>query len=161
MGREPRRGASPVHREAVGVHEHHAHQGRGIFDAVSSLIGHGLLTRFPTLRILPVENGSGWVRPFVEAIGQSYAHNRCSTTRTRSMVLKRNIWIHPFHEEDPKGLIDIIGVDRVVFGSDYPHIEGMSEPLSYVDELAGLSHADMAKVMGGNLAEAMKLPFAA
>jgi predicted TIM-barrel fold metal-dependent hydrolase len=52
-------------------------------------------------------------------------------------------------------------VDRVVFGSDYPHIEGMSEPLSYVDELVGLSHADMAKVMGGNLAEAMKLPFAA
>jgi predicted TIM-barrel fold metal-dependent hydrolase len=136
-------------------------QGRGIFDAVSSLIGHGLLNRFPTLRILPVENGSGWVRPFVEAIGQSYAHEPMLYDEDPLMVFKRNIWIHPFHEEDPKGLIDIIGVDRVVFGSDYPHIEGMSEPLSYVDELAGLSHADMAKVMGGNLAEAMKLPFAA
>ena len=45
-------------------------QGRGIFDTVASLIGHGLLSRFPTLRILPVENGSGWVRPFIEAIGQ-------------------------------------------------------------------------------------------
>jgi predicted TIM-barrel fold metal-dependent hydrolase len=77
------------------------------------------------------------------------------------MVLKRNIWVHPFHEDDPRGLIDLIGVDRVVFGSDYPHIEGMSEPLSYVDELAGLAHDDVAKVMGGNLAEAMKLPFAA
>ena len=54
------------------------------------------------------------------------------------MVLKRNIWVHPFHEEDPTGLIDLIGVDQVVFGSDYPHIEGMSEPLTYVDELAGL-----------------------
>jgi len=48
-----------------------------------------------------------------------------------------------------------------VFGSDFPHIEGMSQPLSYVDELEGLSHDEMAKVMGGNLAEAMKLPFAA
>jgi predicted TIM-barrel fold metal-dependent hydrolase len=54
-----------------------------------------------------------------------------------------------------------VGVDRVVFGSDYPHIEGMSEPLSYVDELAGLTHDEMAKIMGGNLAEVMKLPFAA
>ena len=54
-----------------------------------------------------------------------------------------------------------MGVDRVVFGSDYPHIEGMSEPLSYVDELEGLSHEDIAKVMGGNLAEVMKMPFAA
>jgi predicted TIM-barrel fold metal-dependent hydrolase len=136
-------------------------QGRGIFDTVSSLIGHGLLTRFPTLRILPVENGSAWVRPFVEAIGNSYAHEPALYDEDPLMVLKRNIWIHPFHEEDPKGLIDIVGVDRVVFGSDYPHIEGMSEPLSYVDDLAGLSHGDMAKVMGGNLAEAMKLPFAA
>ena len=136
-------------------------QGRGIFDTVASLIGHGLLTRFPTLRMLPVENGSAWVRPFIEAIGQSYAHEPALYDEDPLMVLKRNIWIHPFHEEDPRGLIDLVGVDRVVFGSDYPHIEGMSEPLSYVDELEGLSHAEVALVMGGNLAEAMKVPFAA
>ena len=77
------------------------------------------------------------------------------------MVLKRNIWVHPFHEDDPRGLIDLVGVDRVVFGSDYPHAEGMSDPLSYVDELSFLSHGDMTKVMGANLAEALRLPFAA
>jgi hypothetical protein len=37
----------------------------------------------------------------------------------------------------------------------------MSQPLSYVNELEGLSHDEMAMVMGGNLAEAMKIPFAA
>ena len=31
----------------------------------------------------------------------------------------------------------------------------------HVDELEGLSHDEMARVMGGNLAEAMKVPFAA
>ena len=56
------------------------------------------------------------------------------------MVFKRNVWIHPFHEEDPRGLIKLMGADRVVFGSDYPHAEGMSDPLSYVDELEGLPH---------------------
>jgi predicted TIM-barrel fold metal-dependent hydrolase len=136
-------------------------QSRGIFDTVASLIGHGLLSRFPSLRMLPVENGSAWVRPIIEALGHSYAHNPHLYEEDPIMVLKRNIWVHPFHEENPRGLIEMVGVDRVVFGSDYPHIEGMSQPLSYVEELEGLSHDDIAKVMGGNLAEAMKVPVAA
>ena len=136
-------------------------QGRGIFDTVASLLGHGLLSRFPSLRILPVENGSAWVRPLVGALEQSYAKNPSMWPEEPLMVFKRNVWIHPFHEEDPRGLIELLGADRIVFGSDYPHIEGMSDPLSYVDELQGLSHEDIARVMGGNLAEVMKLPFAA
>jgi predicted TIM-barrel fold metal-dependent hydrolase len=136
-------------------------QGRGIFDAIASLIGHGLLSRFPSLRILPVENGSRWVRPLVEALGVSYAHDASLYPEDPLMVFTRNVWIHPFHEEDPRGLIELVGADRVVFGSDYPHAEGMSEPLSYVDELEGLPREQIAQVMGGNLAEVMKLPFAA
>jgi predicted TIM-barrel fold metal-dependent hydrolase len=136
-------------------------QGRGIFDTVASLLGHGLLSRFPSLRILPVENGSAWVRPLVGALEQSYAKNPSMWPEEPLMVFKRNVWIHPFHEEDPRGLIELLGADRIVFGSDYPHIEGMSDPLSYVDELKGLPHEDIARVMGGNLAEVMKLPFAA
>ena len=136
-------------------------QGRGIFDTVASLLGHGLLSRFPSLRILPVENGSAWVRPLVGALEQSYAKNPSMWPEEPLMVFKRNVWIHPFHEEDPRGLIELLGADRIVFGSDYPHIEGMSDPLSYVDELTGLPHEDIARVMGGNLAEVMRLPFAA
>jgi predicted TIM-barrel fold metal-dependent hydrolase len=136
-------------------------QGRGIFDTLASLVGHGLLSRFPSLRILPVENGSGWVRPLVQALGNSYDRNAHLYAEDPLMVLKRNVWIHPFHEENPRELIDLMGADRVVFGSDFPHAEGMSEPLSYVDELEGLPKEDIARVMGGNLAEAMKVPVAA
>jgi predicted TIM-barrel fold metal-dependent hydrolase len=136
-------------------------QGRGIFDTVASLLGHGLLSRFPSLRILPVENGSAWVRPLVGALEESYAKNPSMWPEDPLMVFKRNVWIHPFHEEDPRGLIELLGAERIVFGSDYPHIEGMSDPLSYVDELEGLPHEDIARVMGGNLAEVMKAPFAA
>ena len=136
-------------------------QSRGIFDTVASMIGHGLLSRFPTLRMMPVENGSGWVRPLLETLGTSYAHNPKLYAEDPVMVLKRNVWIHPFHEEDPRGLIKLVGVDRVVFGSDYPHPEGMSEPLAYVDELDGLPKEDIARVMGGNLAEVVNVPAAA
>jgi predicted TIM-barrel fold metal-dependent hydrolase len=59
--------------------------------------------------------------------------------------------VHPFHEEDPKELIALLGSDRVLFGSDYPHPEGMSDPITFVDELQGLPEEDIKKVMGGNL----------
>jgi hypothetical protein len=108
-----------------------------------------------------VENGSGWVRPLVEALGHSYAKQPNLYPEDPIEVLKRNIWIHPFHEEDPRGLIKLVGADRVVFGSDYPHPEGMSNPIAYVDELGGLAKDDIVRIMGGNLAEVMKVPLAA
>jgi predicted TIM-barrel fold metal-dependent hydrolase len=128
-------------------------QSRGIFDMAASLIAHGVCTRFPSLRFAPVENGSSWVRPLVEALGSVHAKNPRIFEEDPVAVFKRNIFVHPFHEEDPKGLIELLGADQVLFGSDYPHPEGMSDPLSYVDELEGLPQDDIAKVMGGNLAE--------
>ena len=52
---------------------------------------------------------------------------------------------------------ELIGVDHVLFGSDYPHPEGLAEPASYVDELAGLPEESIRKIMGGNLARLMNV----
>jgi predicted TIM-barrel fold metal-dependent hydrolase len=70
-------------------------------------------------------------------------------------VFKRNVFVHPFHEDDVAGLADLIGVDNVLFGSDYPHPEGLADPISYVDEIAHMGADKVAKVMGGNLARLM------
>ena len=72
-------------------------------------------------------------------------------------AFRRCIYVHPFHEEDPLGLVKLIGADNVLFGSDYPHPEGMYDPVSFVDQLEGLSDDDKAKVMGGNLTRIMKV----
>jgi predicted TIM-barrel fold metal-dependent hydrolase len=130
---------------------------REIEDTIASVIGHGLCTRFPTLKILPVENGSGWVRPMIEHMEQAYSYEPQIFDEDPVVALKRNVWIHPFHEDDTKGLTELIGVDHVVFGSDYPHPEGLKDPLSFVDELEGMSHDDIAKIMGGNMADLMKV----
>jgi len=133
------------------------HEKRGIFDAMASAVCHGLLTRFPSLRLLPVENGSGWVRPLLHALEQEYDQFPHLYDEDPVAVFKRNIWVHPFHEEDPVGLVKILGADRVLFGSDYPHPEGLADPVRYADQLAGLSHEDIARIMGGNLAEVLRL----
>jgi predicted TIM-barrel fold metal-dependent hydrolase len=45
----------------------------------------------------------------------------------------------------------------VLFGSDYPHPEGLAEPASYIDELKGLPDESIRKIMGGNLARLMNV----
>jgi predicted TIM-barrel fold metal-dependent hydrolase len=130
-------------------------QHREITDTVASAIGHGLCTRFPGLKIVPVENGSGWVRPLIQNMEKAYAFEPHVFDEDPVAVLKRNIYVHPFHEEDTQGLIDLIGADNVVFGSDFPHPEGLADPISYVDELEGLPQDQVAKVMGGNLGRLM------
>jgi predicted TIM-barrel fold metal-dependent hydrolase len=68
-------------------------------------------------------------------------------------AFRRNLWVHPFHEEDPRGLVELLGADRVIFGSDYPHPEGMSDPLAYVEEISDLPPGDIERIMGGNMYE--------
>ena len=43
-----------------------------------------------------------------------------------------------------------MGADRVIFGSDWPHIEGMPRPLDYVTELAPFDDAARAKILRDN-----------
>jgi predicted TIM-barrel fold metal-dependent hydrolase len=132
-----------------------------ISDVVASAVGHGLTTRFPNLRIMPVENGSAWVRPLVDKFQRVYERSPDAFDEDPMVAFKRCIYVHPFHEEDPVGLVDLIGADNVVFGSDYPHPEGMFDPVTFVDQLDGLPQSDQAKVMGANLARIMKVPVAA
>ena len=128
---------------------------RGIMDAMASAICHGLFTRFPSLRILPIENGSRWVGPLLEALAHTQEMQPTLFPEDPVAVFKRNIWVHPFHEDDPMDVVRLIGADRVLFGSDYPHPEGLAEPTSYVEQLAELPHDDIARIMGGNLADVM------
>jgi predicted TIM-barrel fold metal-dependent hydrolase len=130
---------------------------RGISDVVASIIGHGLASRFPEIRFMPVENGSAWVRPLVERMAKVYERSPDVFDEDPLVALKRSIVIHPFHEEDPLGLVELVGVDNVVFGSDYPHPEGLFDPVTWVDELEGLRLEDQAKIMGGNLGRLMRV----
>ena len=125
---------------------------RAIMDTVASAIGHGMLSRFPGVRLAVVENGSGWVRPLFSSMEHAYKLNPHVFEEDPIEVFKRCIYVHPFHEDDPRGLADLIGVDNVIFGSDYPHPEGLADPISFVDQLDGFSDEEKAKVMGGNLA---------
>jgi predicted TIM-barrel fold metal-dependent hydrolase len=134
---------------------------RPIEDAVTSLCCHGVLHRFPRLKIALVENGSAWVRPILRSLADVYNKMPQELPEDPVDAFRRNLWIHPFHEEDPRGLVELLGADRVIFGSDYPHPEGMSDPLSYVDEIADLPSDDIERIMSTNMHELLGLTAAA
>jgi predicted TIM-barrel fold metal-dependent hydrolase len=130
---------------------------RAIEDAVTSLVCHGVLTRFPTLKIALVENGSEWVPSLLRKFEAVYSKMPQEFPEHPVTAFKRNLYVHPFHEENPVGLVKLLGADHVIFGSDYPHPEGMSDPISFVDELEGLPDDDVRRVMGANMVELLGL----
>jgi predicted TIM-barrel fold metal-dependent hydrolase len=133
-------------------------QKSAIIDGIASIIGHGLASRFPRLRFAPVEWGIEWVRPFVHRIAGIYERSPEIFDEDPIAVFKRNIFVHAFHEPDPAGLVELLGVDNVMFGSDFPHREGLADPLAYSEVVERtMSPEDAAKVMGGNLARIMRV----
>ena len=67
------------------------------------------------------------------------------------MLFRSRIHVSPFFEDGIDDLVNLVGVDRVLYGSDWPHPEGLAEPTFYVNALSHLSVDDQAKIMGGNL----------
>jgi predicted TIM-barrel fold metal-dependent hydrolase len=130
---------------------------RPVEDAVSAMICHGALSRFPALKLAVVEQGSSWVEPLLKNFKDVYKKMPQDFPENPIDVFTRQVHISPFWEEDLGALADLIGVDRVLFGSDYPHPEGLAEPASYIDELHGLPDASIRKIMGGNLARLMNV----
>jgi predicted TIM-barrel fold metal-dependent hydrolase len=125
---------------------------RAITDAFTALILHGALSRFPDVKLLSVENGSGFVRPLLHNLAEVYRMMPQECPEDPVAVFKRQVYVHPFHEEDISGMVDLLGDDHVLFGSDFPHPEGLADPVSYVDDLEGLPDESVRKIMGGNLA---------
>jgi len=74
-------------------------------------------------------------------------------TEDPAEAFKRNVWINPFWEDDVGEIVDLMGDDRVIFGSDWPHIEGLPEPTDWVSELQKLPLESVPKIMGGNVSE--------
>ncbi len=130
---------------------------RDIQDAVASLICHGTVSRFPRLRIALIENGAGWVPHLLHRLDHTWAQMPQVFSEKPSDTFKKNFWMHPFHEEDPRDLIKLLGADHVIFGSDFPHIEGLADPVSWAEEVSGLDDATLRRVMGGNMMDLLGL----
>ncbi|MDT3440671.1 MULTISPECIES: amidohydrolase family protein [unclassified Pseudofrankia] len=131
---------------------------RAIHDTMASLIVGSVFTRHPNLKVASIENGSDWVHPLLKGLRK--LANRAPSLFAEDPLdtIRRHIWVTPYYEEDLRKLADTIGVERVLFGSDWPHGEGLAEPASFTDELTAFSPDEVHRIMRANCAELVGLP---
>jgi predicted TIM-barrel fold metal-dependent hydrolase len=125
--------------------------GRAISDSVAALICHGVFDRHPKLKVVSVENGATWVRPLLHRLGQAYGKMPTAFKRDPRDVFQEHIYVAPFYEDDLAELRKDIPVERMVFGSDFPHAEGLSNPLEYLEEFRDFSDSEVEKVFSSNM----------
>lgn len=131
---------------------------REISDMIGSLICHGTLTRFPRLRIASVENGSSWIHPLFHDLADLTKKMPQNFPEDPLDVFRRNIWVSPFWEGSVADVVDTVGWDRVMFGSDYPHPEGLPEPKAYWKYAEGMDNRRSWDFLGDNARRFLGLP---
>jgi len=69
-----------------------------------------------------------------------------------SEYFRRHCFVAPFPEENVDRVVEAIGVEPIVFGSDFPHGEGLPDPSVYLAQLRNLTEEQSRAIMRGNLA---------
>jgi predicted TIM-barrel fold metal-dependent hydrolase len=134
------------------------------FLGFSHLVCGGVLERHPTLRVAVLECGGGWLAHwfdrfdhFATVYGWMAPHLRCKP----SEYFRRQCWVSFDPDETTlPALAPVIGPDRIVWASDYPHLDAtFPGVVRELDEgLGPLPPADRARIRGGNAARLYGLP---
>jgi predicted TIM-barrel fold metal-dependent hydrolase len=131
-----------------------------IMDTAKALILGNLFGRFPAVKMASIEMGGTWVPYLLHSLDHAgplltrnvQAFGTVLTDRP-SDVFKERFWVSPFPEEDVMGLVDVLGAEHVLMGSDWPHPEGTTTPSAYVECLTGLDDRAVRRIMRDNALE--------
>ena len=91
------------------------------------LIMSGVLQRFPDIKFVSVESGIGWIPFVLEALDYQFMGNEVRSERADFELLpseyfSRNVYgCYWFEQVAPRRLIDKVGVDNILFETDFPH----------------------------------------
>lgn len=84
--------------------------------------------RFPNVRVASIENGSSFLPDLLHNLEQAAARNPWHFAEDPVALLRDRVYMSPFWEDDLEDVLATMGPDRVLFGSDWPHMEGLPEP---------------------------------
>jgi len=107
--------------------------------------------RFPNLRMASVENGSDFLADACKKLTSTAKKMPGYFVDDPVETFRNHWWINPFWEDDVHEVARLMGADRVLFGSDWPHIEGMPNPLDYLPELKAFDDDDRRRILLDNV----------
>ena len=123
---------------------------RAAYDFLITLVYDRLFERFPNLRVASVENGSEFLPDLFRKLRSVSQRMKGYFQEDPSETFRQHVWINPFWEDDVNEVAELMGTERVIFGSDWPHIEGMPQPLDYLDDLDAFDADDTRRIVRDN-----------
>jgi predicted TIM-barrel fold metal-dependent hydrolase len=128
--------------------------------ALADLILNGVLERFPALRVGVVELTASWVPHFllhIDGASDFYALRHGEPYRhldlRPSEYFMRQVRVASLPYEMPNRLVPRVGDDTYMIGSDWPHAEGVADPMAAAERaVAGLTGPARTNILGANAA---------
>jgi predicted TIM-barrel fold metal-dependent hydrolase len=131
--------------------------------SLAHMIFSGVFERYPRLQVGSIEMELSWVPYFLDRIdytytqrppGEKYGWHRYKEDMLPSEYFHRNVFLG--FQEDALGiqLRHLIGVDNILWGSDYPHPETTWPRSRQIIEeiLVDCTEEERAEIVGGNAA---------
>jgi predicted TIM-barrel fold metal-dependent hydrolase len=128
-------------------------------ELTAGLILHNLFGRFPNVKVCLSEMGTVWVPYTMRKMDHAFLMGRKAKwaengrlDRRPSEIFRSHFVVAPYPEENVERVVAEVGIEPIVFGSDFPHGEGLAYPSKYVDaQLTRFSEEDQRRIMRDNL----------
>jgi predicted TIM-barrel fold metal-dependent hydrolase len=135
---------------------------RPAMETVATMLVHGLFARFPGIRVCMAEQGTVWLPYLLRKLDHAYLLGRrgrfAPLERRPSEIFREHFVVAPYPEENVARVVVEVGVEPIVFGSDFPHGEGLPFPAEYAAaQLGGLPPEQVQAIMRDNLARFLGL----
>ena len=132
---------------------------RPAMELTSALILHNFFGRFPNMRVCLSEQGTVWLPYTLRKMDHAFMMGRKAKwaengrlDRRPSEIFRQHFVVAPFPEENVQRVVAEVGIEPIVFGSDFPHGEGLASRVEYAAaQLGGFSDDDVKRIMRDNL----------
>ena len=128
--------------------------GEFVVQTMTSFFQGGMFNRFPRLQVIALEAGCGWLAFWLERMDEYFERygSQTSMTMRPSEYFQRQCWISMEPgEKIGATMIDLLGADRFLWASDYPHSDAELGTVAKLKKtLKSLPEEELRKVMGDN-----------
>lgn len=144
---------------------HTFNQPLGVMAAAVSLIGGGVLERFPELRVGLLEGNCSWAPWLIHRLDEHYEwvgwYEARDLSKKPSEYFVSNCFVSvEVDEATVPHYVDWFGDDNLVFSTDFPHGDSQYPHATETFRKLPLSEASQAKVAGDNWSRLYKIPLA-
>ena len=127
--------------------------------AATNLVYGGVLDAFPKLDVyLPHAGGTfPWLIGRMD-LGIKVSPELKHMKKPASEYLRRFYYdLITHHPQIMRNLIDLVGVDRIVTGTDFPQGMSVKQPVEFVESIPGLSHREREMILCDNPAKLLQI----